>query len=97
MADLCKIMADASRLQILWWLSRQECSVGEISALTGLSQANVSKHLQMLRLGNLVACRKEGNSRIYFLVDPHHFRRWTESLLDLTERSQKEVASCEES
>ncbi|MEN9206967.1 MAG: metalloregulator ArsR/SmtB family transcription factor [Gloeomargarita sp. GMQP_bins_120] len=97
LADLFKLLADPSRLQLLWWIGqRGEVSVGELSARTGLSQANVSKHLQVLRLGGLVACRKEGNNRLYFLADPRCFQMCIESLTHLSQKAQEGGASCED-
>lgn len=96
LSELFKLMAEPSRLHILWCICQGETSVGEICALTRLSQANVSKHLQMLRLGGIVACRKEGNSRIYFLSDPKYLTLCAQSLIDLSNTSREVVSSCEE-
>jgi DNA-binding transcriptional ArsR family regulator len=89
-------MGDRSRLHILWCIFQGECSVGEICEVTGLSQANVSKHLQMLRMGGIVACRKEGNSRIYFLSDPKYLSLCAQSLIELSSTSRELVSSCED-
>lgn len=96
LSDLFKLMGDRSRLHVLWCICQGECSVGEICTATGLSQANVSKHLQMLRMGGIVACRKEGNSRIYFLADPKYLGLCAQSLIDLSNVSREVVASCED-
>jgi DNA-binding transcriptional ArsR family regulator len=96
LSELFKLMGDRSRLHILWCICQQECSVGEICALTGLSQANVSKHLQMLRMGGIVACRKEGNSRIYFLADPKYLGLCAQSLIELSTVTPEVIPSCEE-
>ncbi len=96
LAELFKLLADPSRLHILWCIGQGESSVGEICTRTGLSPANVSKHLQMLRLGGIVACRKEGNSRIYFLSDPHYFTLCAQALITLSNTHQEVVSSCDE-
>lgn len=95
LAELFKVLGDRSRLGILWHICQGECNVTEISAATGLSQANVSKHLQMLRMARLVACRKEGNARIYFLADPQYSGLCARSLIDLASLSPLEVSSCD--
>lgn len=96
LSELFKLMGDRSRLHILWCICQQECSVGEICEITALSQANVSKHLQMLRMGGIVACRKEGNSRIYFLADAKYLGLCAQSLIDLSTVTPEVMPSCEE-
>lgn len=97
LADLFKLLGDRSRLGILWRICQGECNVTEISESTSLSQANVSKHLQMLRMARLVACRKEGNARIYFLSDQKYLGLCAQSLIDLSIFSPPEISTCDES
>jgi DNA-binding transcriptional ArsR family regulator len=58
------------RLKILERLFRSPASVGEILDAVGGTQANVSKHLAVLRLGRLVSGRKIGNRTVYSISDP---------------------------
>jgi rhodanese-related sulfurtransferase/biotin operon repressor len=53
-------LGSASRLQILEYLAQGERSVDALAAMTGLSVANTSKHLQALRQSGLVHARKQG-------------------------------------
>jgi DNA-binding transcriptional ArsR family regulator len=85
LAELFKLLSDRNRLHILWCICQNECSVSQICTLTGLGQANVSKHLQLLRLGGVVACRKEGNTRIYFLLETKYLHVCAQSLLELSQ------------
>ncbi|MGA1265463.1 MAG: ArsR/SmtB family transcription factor [Prochlorothrix sp.] len=96
LSEIFKLLSDRNRLHILWCICQEECSVGTICELTGLGQANVSKHLQMLRMGKIVACRKAGNSRIYFLADTKYLSLCAQSLIDLSINPPTEVASCED-
>nr|WP_230401097.1 MULTISPECIES: metalloregulator ArsR/SmtB family transcription factor [unclassified Synechocystis] len=89
-------MGDQSRLHILWCICEEECSVGTICDMTGLSQANVSKHLQILRMGGIVGCRKQGNSRIYFLANPKYLNLCAQSLIELSNLSTDVLSSCED-
>ena len=57
----------AGRLQLLEYLAQGERSVDTLAALTGLSVANCSKHLQALRQAGLVTARKEG-LRVYYAI-----------------------------
>ena len=52
-------LASASRLQILEFVAQGERSVDALAAMTGLSVANTSKHLQALRQAGLVTARKQ--------------------------------------
>jgi DNA-binding transcriptional ArsR family regulator len=69
-ARLFGILADSSRLELLKTLMAGEKSVGELVATSGLGQANVSKHLSVLRTGHFVERRKQGNFVLYRLADP---------------------------
>jgi rhodanese-related sulfurtransferase/DNA-binding transcriptional ArsR family regulator len=53
-------LGSAGRLQILEFVAQGERSVDMLAAMTGLSVANTSKHLQALRQAGLVKARKEG-------------------------------------
>ena len=62
-----KALADASRLSVIRALCGGERRVGEIVDETGLAQANVSKHLRVLRDQDLVRTRRDGRSVVYRL------------------------------
>jgi DNA-binding transcriptional ArsR family regulator len=68
-AERFKALAEPSRLQILQALRNGERTVSEILAVTGLGQANASKHLQVLHSTGLVDRRKDGVSIWYRLAD----------------------------
>lgn len=73
-AERFKVLAEPARLQLLQALMAGELSVGQLVEKTGLSQANVSKHLQLLLAHNLVARRKEGLFVYYHLADQSVFQ-----------------------
>ena len=73
-AERFKVLAEPARLQLLHALMPGELSVGQLVERTGLSQANVSKHLQLLLAHNLVARRKEGLFAYYHLADQSVFQ-----------------------
>jgi rhodanese-related sulfurtransferase/DNA-binding transcriptional ArsR family regulator len=60
-------LGSAGRLQILEFVAQGERSVDTLAAMTGLSVANTSKHLQALRQAGLVHARKEG-LRVYYTL-----------------------------
>jgi len=61
------ILAEPTRRLILDALRERSRPVGELVALTGLTQPGVSKHLRVLREGNLVRVRQDGQRRWYEL------------------------------
>lgn len=72
-SEVLKAMADPMRLRILHSLHEGERSVTEIIEAVGGSQANVSRHLAVLRRAGLVDCRREGLNAFYRIVDPRVF------------------------
>jgi DNA-binding transcriptional ArsR family regulator len=73
-AERFKVLAEPARLQLLQALMPGELSVGQLVETTGLTQANVSKHLQLLLAHNLVARRKEGLFVYYHIADQSVFQ-----------------------
>jgi DNA-binding transcriptional ArsR family regulator len=59
-AERFKVLSEPTRLQILSALREGERTVSELVDRTGLGQANMSKHLQLLHAAGFVARRKEG-------------------------------------
>ncbi len=72
-AQFCKMLSDANRLLILAELVKGERSVSELIEHLGLRQANVSKHLALMRDRGLVAMRREGANVYYSLSDARIF------------------------
>jgi len=64
------VLSEPARLTILNVLLAGERTVTDLVAETGLSQANVSRHLQVLRLSGFVDRRKEGLFSHYRVADP---------------------------
>ena len=73
-ADRLKVLAEPARLQILSSLRNRESTVTEIVEATGLSQANVSRHLQLLHAHGFVSRRKDGLYAYYSLADQRVFK-----------------------
>ena len=69
-----KVLAEPTRLRILRALQPGERTVGELVEALDTSQANVSKHLGILRRHRMVARRKEGPKRVYRVADESIFR-----------------------
>jgi ArsR family transcriptional regulator len=58
--DVCKALADKTRLRILALLGNNEVCVCHIHESLGLPQPTVSRHLAYLRRAGLVAVRRDG-------------------------------------
>src|SRR5688572_18158705 len=68
-AERFKALAEPARLQLLKCLQDGEKCVNELVEETGLGQANVSKHLQLLHSLGFVTRRKEALFVYYALAD----------------------------
>lgn len=66
-----KLLAEPTRLELLWRLTEREMGVGELVERVGVSRTVVSQHLGKLRLGGLVSSRREGRAVFYRIVDGH--------------------------
>lgn len=73
-AERFKALAEPARLEILNCLRAGEMTVSDLVIETGLGQANVSKHLQLLLSLGFVTRRKEGLFAYYELADNEVFR-----------------------
>lgn len=69
LANYCRGIADAKRLQLLAALRKGETSVGDLASSVGLSQPSVSHHLGVLRKKGLVEVRREGSAAFYRIDD----------------------------
>lgn len=65
------LLADPTRLRILWLLARGDREVGALSALTGATASATSQHLAKLRLAGLVSMRKAGRQHVYSARSAH--------------------------
>ena len=68
-AERFRALAEPARLRLLNVLLEGERSVTELVEETGLNQANVSKHLGVLRSCGFVERRKDGLYSFYSIAD----------------------------
>lgn len=73
LAERFKALGEPARLQLLMALRGGERTVGELVELTGLGQANVSKHLHQLYDCGYVTRRKEGTFAYYAIANDDVF------------------------
>ena len=72
-AKYFQLLAEPMRLKILNGLRDGEKNVSELVALSGGTQANVSKHLTMLCAANLIQREARGTKAYYSIVDQQIF------------------------
>ena len=75
-ARIGKALSSAHRLELLEVLAQGEHSVEVLAHETGMSVANASQHLQILRAAQLVEVRREGVYIYYYLADECVFALW---------------------
>lgn len=64
------VLAEPMRLRLIQALFDGEKNVGELTAATGGTQANISRHLQTLTAAHVLTRRKEGLQVFYRIADP---------------------------
>jgi rhodanese-related sulfurtransferase len=76
LARAAKALASGRRLELLDVLANGERTVEALAGEVGLSVANTSQHLQVLRQAGLVTTRRDGTSVHYRLAAPEVFEIW---------------------
>jgi rhodanese-related sulfurtransferase/DNA-binding transcriptional ArsR family regulator len=67
-ARVGKALSSGPRLELLEYLAQGERSVEALAGVSGFTMANTSRHLQQLRLADLVVPRKQGQQVFYRLA-----------------------------
>jgi DNA-binding transcriptional ArsR family regulator len=70
-AEVFRMLADTTRVRLLWTLLDQELAVNELALLTGKPGPSVSQHLAKLRMARLVRTRREG-TQVFYRVENNH-------------------------
>ena len=71
LSGIFKVMADPTRLKILYALMRGTCNVSKLVELLGMSQSSISHQLILLKQEGLIRSKKEGRKVFYSLDDDH--------------------------
>src|SRR5258706_12777189 len=75
-----RMVADPTRLRLLWHLCQDEYDVNSLAALVGAARPAVSQHLGKLRLAGLVRTHRDGRRALYTARGGHVRRLVTEGL-----------------
>ena len=71
--SIFKVMADPTRLKILYALMLDTCNVSKLVELLGMSQSSISHQLILLKDEGLIRSKKEGR-KVYYSLDDEHVR-----------------------
>mgnify|MGYP003300857231 FL=1 len=71
LSEFYKIMADYTRMKIIYALIEKELCVTEIAEIVNMSQTAVSYQLRILRGARVVKHRRDGKMIFYSIDDDH--------------------------
>lgn len=92
LAEIAQALGHAHRLELLENLGQGERSVEDLATRTGLTVANTSRHLQLLRRAALVVGRREGKRIFYRLSGEDAVVGLLLALSRVGERNSAEIA-----
>jgi rhodanese-related sulfurtransferase len=92
LAEIAQALGHSHRLELLEHLGQGERSVEDLAARSGLSVANTSRHLQLLRRAALVEGRREGKRVFYRLSNEDAVVALLQALSRVGERNSAEIA-----
>lgn len=85
-----RMLADATRVRVLWALLDAELAVNELAEVVGKPAPSISQHLAKLRLARLVTTRREG-TRVYYTLVNSHVRQLVEDAVLNAEHAGADV------
>ena len=74
------MLADATRVRLLWALLDEELPVNDLAKVVGKSPAGVSQHLAKLRMARLVRTRRQG-TQVFYRLENDHARQLVEDAI----------------
>jgi rhodanese-related sulfurtransferase/DNA-binding MarR family transcriptional regulator len=92
LAEIAQALGHSHRLELLEHLGQGERSVEDLAARSGLTVANTSRHLQLLRRAALVEGRREAKRVFYRLSDEEAVVALLQALSRVGERNSAEIA-----
>lgn len=91
LAEIAQALGHPHRLELLEHLGQGQRSVEELATRVGLSFANTSRHLQILRRAALVTARRDGKRVLYSLAGEEDVIALLKALGRVGERNAAEV------
>ena len=72
--EVFRMLADATRVRLLWALLDGELAVNELAHAVSKPATAVSQHLAKLRMARLVRTRRDG-TRVFYRIENEHVRQ----------------------
>ena len=69
-AEICKAFANPVRLRIINSVCGGECAASDLQKVLGISKANLSQHIAVLKTAGVIGTRREGKHLFYSLAIP---------------------------
>src|SRR5579863_1945026 len=91
LAEVAAALGHPNRLELLEHLGQGERSVEDLAARSGISFANTSRHLQILRRARLVEATRSGKRVLYRLTGEDAVVRLLAALGRVGERNMAEI------
>lgn len=91
LAEIAQAIGHAHRLELLEHMAQGKRSVEELTARSGMSFANTSRHLQILRRARLVETERDGKRVLYSLAGGDQVVALLSALGQVGERNVAEV------
>jgi DNA-binding transcriptional ArsR family regulator len=88
--EVFRMLADGTRVRLLWALADHELSVNDLAALVGKAGPSVSQHLAKLRMARLVRTRRDGN-QVFYRIGNDHVARLVRDAIHNAEHAADEV------
>ncbi|TCG04087.1 ArsR family transcriptional regulator [Paraburkholderia steynii] len=91
LAEIAQAFGHPGRLELLEHLAQRKRSVEELTALSGMTFANTSRHLQILRRARLVDTERRGKNIVYRLAGNNEIVSLMKCLGLIGERNVAEI------
>jgi ArsR family transcriptional regulator len=77
-AQVAKALAHESRLMIIDALYEKDMCVSELTAMVGVDQSTVSKHLSVLKQAGIIVDCKQGSNKVYYRLRMAMIRQFSD-------------------
>src|SRR5215216_4371210 len=88
--DVLRMLADGTRLRLLWLLSEDELSVTDLAEQLARPSSGVSQHLSKLRVARLVRARRQG-TQVFYRLENSHVRQLVQDAVFHADHAVNEV------
>jgi DNA-binding transcriptional ArsR family regulator len=89
-AEVFRMLADSTRVRLLWAMLEAERSVNQLADSVGKPAPSVSQHLAKLRMARLVRTRREG-TQVFYRVENDHVAHLVRDAIFNAEHAGPEV------